>query len=96
MIAVTEDIAQRGHREGDDELNPGNVRKLLKFTAKHDPVIADRVKDDPKNEKYTSTAIQNELIDTLASMVREQITESVKLCQYFSNQVNEAKDTRSN
>lgn len=51
MIAVTEDIAQRGHREGDDELNPENVRKFLKFTAKYDPVIADRVKDGPKNDK---------------------------------------------
>jgi len=51
MLTVMQDIAQRGHREGDDELNPENVRKFLKFTAKYDPVIADRVKDGPKNDK---------------------------------------------
>ena len=89
---MTQNIAQRGHREGDDEQNPLNVSKFLKFTAKHYPVIADRVKDGPKNEKYISSAIQNETIQTLASMVKEVIAESVKPCRYFSIQANEAKD----
>lgn len=92
LLTATQDIAQRGHREGDDEHNPGNVRKFLRFIAKHDPVIADRVKSGPKNEKYTSSAIQSEMIDTLASMVREEIAESVKACHYFSVQADEAKD----
>ena len=89
---MTQNIAQRGHREGGDKQNPGNVRKFLKFTAKHDPVVADRVKDGPKNEKYTSSAIRNEIIQTLASMAKEEIAESVKSCRYFSIQADEAKD----
>ncbi|XP_066981204.1 zinc finger MYM-type protein 1-like [Macrobrachium rosenbergii] len=75
LLTVTQDISQRGHREGDDELNPGNVRKILRFTAKRDPIIADRVESGPKNEKYTCSAIQNEMIDTLACMVKEEIAE---------------------
>lgn len=92
LLTVMQNIAQRGHREGDDDLNQGNVRRILSFVAKHDPVIADRVKNGPKNEKYTSAAIQNEMIDTLASMVREEIADNVKSCHYFSVQADEAKD----
>ncbi|XP_066940930.1 zinc finger MYM-type protein 1-like [Macrobrachium rosenbergii] len=77
LLTVTQDISQRGHREGDDELNPGNVRKILRFTAKRDPIIADRVESGPKNEKYTCSAIQNEMIDTLACMVKEEIAENL-------------------
>lgn len=92
LLTVTQDISQRGHREGDDELNPGNVRKILRFTAKRDPIIADRVESGPKNEKYTCSAIQNEMIDTLACMVKEEIAEKVRSCHYFSVQADEAKD----
>ena len=44
----------------------------------------------PKNEKYTSSAIQNEMIDTFACMVREEIAECVRACQHFSVQADEA------
>lgn len=92
LLTATQAIAQRGHREGDDERNPGNVRKFLQFTAKHDPIIADRVKSGPKNEKYTCSAIQNEMIEVLASMVKEEIAENVKSCYCFSIQADGAKD----
>ena len=74
----------KGHRKGDDERNLGNVRKFLQFTIKHDAIIADRVKSGPNNEKYTCSAIQNEMIEVLASMVKEEITENIKSCYCFS------------
>ena len=92
LLTATQAIAQRGHREGDDERNPGNVRKFLQFTAKHDPIVADRVKNGPKNEKYTCSAIQNEMIEVMASMIKEEIAENVKSCYCFSIQADEAKD----
>jgi len=49
----TSEHAQNGHREGEAELNPRNVLKLLfTFVAKHNPVITDRVRSGPKNAKY--------------------------------------------
>ena len=45
LLTVAQDITQRGHREGDNELNPGNVRKILKFSAKHDAIIADHIRN---------------------------------------------------
>ena len=81
LLTVTQDIAQRGHREGNNELNPGNVRWILKFAAKHDAIIADRIRDSPKNEKYSSSVIQNEIITIFASIVRDEIVESIKSCK---------------
>ena len=92
LLTVTQDIAQRRHREVVNELNPGNVRKILKFAAKHDAIIADCIRDSPKNEKYSSPVIQNEIITIFASMVREEIAESIKSCKYFSIQADEAND----
>ena len=40
LLTATQNIAQRGHRERDDVSNPGNVKEILQFAAKHDPVIA--------------------------------------------------------
>ena len=94
LLTMSQNIAQRGHRESDDNLNPGNVRKILKFSAKHDAIIADRIKDGPKNEKYTSPLIQNEIITILASMVREEIAENIRSSKYFSVQADEANDVR--
>ena len=94
LLTVSQNIAQRGHKESDDILNQGNVRKILKYTARHDPIIAERLVDGPKNEKYTSTAIQNEIINVFASMVLENILESVKSSFYFSILAYEAKDVR--
>ncbi|XP_066974245.1 zinc finger MYM-type protein 1-like [Macrobrachium rosenbergii] len=34
LLTVTQDISQRGHREGDDELNPGNVPDEAKDVSK--------------------------------------------------------------
>ena len=94
LLTSTQAIALRGHREGDDEQNPGNIRKFLQFIAKHDSIVADRVKTGAKNEKYTSWVIHNEMIDVLAGMKKEEIAEKVKSCYYFSIQADEAKDVR--
>ena len=92
LLTATQAIAQRGHREGDDEQNPKNVCKFLQFTGKHDLIIADCVKSGTKNEKHTCSAIQNEMIKVLTSMVKEEIAENVKSCYYFSIQADKAKN----
>jgi len=61
LTSATQDIAQKGDRDGDTELNPRNVRKFLKVIIKHIPVAAEFVKSGPKIKKHNSSAIQNEL-----------------------------------
>ena len=94
LHTASQNIAQRGHKETDDVANPGNVLKILKYTAKRDPIIAERLIDGPQNEKYTSAAIQNEVIDVFAHMVLDDIVECVKYSSYFSIEADEAKDVR--
>ena len=94
LLTATQNIAQRGHKETDDISNPGNVLKILKFTAKRDQIIAERLIDGPQNAKYTSATIQNEIIDVFAHMVLDDILECVKSCSYFSIVADEAKDIR--
>ena len=55
LTTAVQNVVQRGHREGDDVTNPGNVRKFLRLIAKHDPIIPDRISTGPKNENYTSS-----------------------------------------
>ena len=84
LTTATQNIAQRGHREGDDVINPGNVKKFVQLIAKHDPVVSNRVATGQKNEKYTSVAVQNEIIDTFATMMLEEIAENIWKCHYIS------------
>jgi len=94
LLTATQNIVPRGHREGDDVSNPGNVKKILQFAAKHDPVIAIRIKNGPKNEKYTPSSIQNEMIKILSHMVLDEIVESVQRPRFFTIQADETKDVR--
>ena len=94
LLTATQNIAQRGHREGDDVSNPGNVKKIRQFAAKHDPVIANRIKNGPKNEKYTSSSTQNEMIETLSYMVLDEIVENFQRPRFFTMQADESKDVR--
>ena len=53
LITATQNIAQRGLRASDDVSNPGNVKEIFRFAAKHDTVLEDRIKSELKNEKYS-------------------------------------------
>ena len=56
--------------------------------------MANRLKSGLKNEKYTSHSIQNEVIETLATMVLDEIVKSGQKSQFFSIQAEESKDVR--
>ena len=57
-----------------------------------DAIIPDRIRDGLKSEKYSSPVIQNKIITIFASMMREEITESIKFCKYFLIQSDETND----
>jgi hypothetical protein len=94
LLTATQNIAQRGHRETNFGIgdNPGNFRKILQLVMRHDKTVSERFMDGSLAKRYTSKDIQNEILDTLAEMVREQIIEEVKESIYFSVLVDETKD----
>lgn len=56
----------------------GNFWAILNLLASHDKELADHIKNAPKNATYTSKTIQNEIIDTIGSHIRNQIMEGLK------------------
>ena len=66
---------------------------ILDVIAKHDPVVKKKM-TGPRNAKYTSHQIQNEILDTLAEMVRASIINEVKESEVFSLMADETKDLK--
>lgn len=93
LLTATQNIAQRGHREGEEADNRGNFLEILEMIAKHDPVVDKKMKG-AQNAKYTSSGIQNEILDCLANMVREEIIQEVKESAVFSVIADETKDLK--
>ena len=87
-----QDISQRGHWENDENVNDGNFKQIINLIARHDAVVKKKMDQSAQNAKHTSNTIQNEILDTLAYMVRDSIVEDVKDAQYFSLIADETKD----
>ena len=96
LLSAMQDISQRGHWENDENVNDGNFKQIINLIARHDAVVKKKMHQSAQNAKYTSNTIQNEILDTLAYMVRDSIVEDVKDAQYFSLIADETKDISKN
>ncbi|KAF3856817.1 hypothetical protein F7725_017540 [Dissostichus mawsoni] len=90
-LTATQNIAQRGHRESEESDNKGNFLEILEMIAKNNAVVAKKNKAQG-DAKYTSSTIQNEILQCLASMVRDSIVKEVKESEVFSVIADESKD----
>lgn len=70
-------------------MNRGNFLEILNLVAIHDPVINERLKNGPKNAKYTS---QNTLINIMGRKVQELIYSSVRKAGAYTVLADETKD----
>lgn len=66
----------------------------MQLLGKYDPIISQKLKDLPGNAKYTSKLVQNDILCTMADMVRQGITSEVKECGEFTVMIDESKDCR--
>ena len=98
LLTATQNMAQRCHRENlnIENVNPGNLKKKLQLVARHGPAISARFMDGSVLTRYTSKKIQNEILATLAAMVRDEVIEEVKSSKFFSILVDESKDICKN
>ena len=79
-LCCRQKIGLRGHDESPKSSNRGN---FLDLVARHDQVIDDKLRNGPKNAKYTSHMIQNQIISIMASQVRQIICTSVHKAGFF-------------
>lgn len=92
LLTASQNIAQLGHDETNTSKNRGNFLEILSLVGEHDLFIKKRLSQGPWNAKYTSKCIQNEILETLAGMVQEEIIKEVKASEYFSVTADETKD----
>lgn len=83
LLTAMQNIAQRGHRETMDSDNKGNFLSILELLANHDTSVKKKL-NAARNAKYTSHQIQNEILDTLAEMVRSTIINEVEESEVFA------------
>lgn len=99
ILCGKQGIAFRGHRDdnvnwvvGEDHGNEGNFIEIVRFRAETDPILANHLVSSPRNAKYTSKNIQNELIGVVGQMIQKEIIDEVKRASFYSVIADEVTD----
>jgi hypothetical protein len=73
--------------------NSGTFWSILALVAKHDQIVARKIRNGPGNAKYTHRTVQNALMSIMAEMVLQEIAAAeVASAQYFSLLADESKN----
>ena len=77
------------HGKADDR---SNFMAFLRFRAEADPDLQQHLKSCPRNAKYTSHRIENELINLCGNQIRNKIIASIKSAGIFTVIADETED----
>ena len=99
LLCGKQGLALRGHRDDtinweDEEgsSNDGNFVQLVRFRAETDPILANHLSKSPRNARYASKTIQNELVGVIGDSIRRDIVEEVKKARFYSVIADEVTD----
>ncbi len=101
VLCGRQNISLRGHRDNLTDIerdtarlhNHGNFMALLDFRVDAgDTVLRDHLSQAPRNATYTSSIIQNQLIDILSKQVCQNIIDRVKVSKWFTVIADEVTD----
>lgn len=86
QFLAQQSLAFRGHTSKLYDRSNGNFLKLMEMLAKFDPVMTEHLNRATTTSKrhYLSNRIQNELIDSLATCVKEFISNAVVESKYYA------------
>ncbi|KAL4113073.1 hypothetical protein QTP88_016764 [Uroleucon formosanum] len=82
----------RGHDEGEKSNQKGLFKEIVNTFAKYEIVLKEHFENGPKNAKYTSNRIQNDLITDETSDVGHHEQFSIVI-RYFDDQMNRPVET---
>ena len=85
------EIALRGHDESESSENPGVFRGLVDLVASLDAVLQEHLQTATVF-KGTSKTVQNELLDCMLSVLREEIIKAIRNADFLSIQADETTD----
>ena len=93
LLCGRQNIPLRGHRDNltdvesdsQQDANHGNFHALLQFRIEAgDTVLGEHPAHGSRNAMYTSSVIQNQIIDILADQIRQKILEKVITAQWYT------------
>lgn len=86
-----QELAFRGHFEGEDSVNRGNYLELLDLLSKQEQYIRDHLQST-SGFKGTSSDIQNELVESITDIIQENIIEELNSSEFIGIQADETLD----
>ena len=99
ILCGKQGLPLRGHRDdgvdfgqGSVSSNQGNFIELVHFRAETDEVLANHLKNAPKNALYTSKTIQNSLIEVVRQRILRDIISEVNKAKYYTIIADEVTD----
>lgn len=101
MFCGKQGLPLRGHRddcivwdrEDTVNANQGNFLELVRFRAETDEVLRKHLANAPRNARYTSKTIQNDLINIIGGHIQGDILDEIKQAKLFSVIADEVTDT---
>lgn len=91
IFLCCQDLAFRGHREDADSDNRGNFQELVTFLSKYDTKLQEFL-NEATVFAGTSKSIQNDLIESVSSVVVKKIETELLSVPFFSWQIDETTD----
>lgn len=85
-ILGKQELAFRGHREHDESLNKGNYLELLDLLAQEEHLLKDHFLSS-SIFKGTSKIIQNDLIESVTTILNSKIFKEIQTVNYISKQM---------
>lgn len=88
------ELALRGHDESDTSNNPGIFRGLINFSSELDSVLKNHL-ENATVFKGTSKTIQNEILECILEVCREEISKEIKDSPFLSIIADETGDVNN-
>lgn len=85
------ELALRGHDESETSENPGVFRGLVDFVASLDDVLREHI-EKATVFKGTSKTVQNELLQCMLDVAKEEIVKQVRESEFLAIQADETTD----
>jgi hypothetical protein len=91
---VNQELPFRGHNESDSSLNRGNYIELLQLLKEYDTVLKDHI-ETATVFNATSSAIQNDLIQSVHDVVLDEITIQIQNAPFVAIMLDETSDAET-
>ena len=84
LTLAENNLAFRGEREVINEAHAGNFLALVGLVARYDPILEELIKRPAGSCRYLSPAIQNELISSASSAVKNQLLDEIRGAPFYT------------